>query len=254
MIKNFLSHKVIMGVLAFVLASGGSYGGYQVVKHYGNYGVNFEKRLHLVEKVVDGDTLIIENGIRIRLLGIDAPESVECFGVESKQRLSALVLGQEILLEKDQTASDNYDRLLRYVVLRNENPEIDDVLINNELVRDGYAKSAYIKPNRRYLSQFQASEREAQDEGSGMWSACEMEEKVDLEREQDSDPFSNECVIKGNIGKSYEKDYFLPGCPNYKRVKIDPRKGEKWFCTEEDAQDSGWQKSAACNNIWQTSD
>ena len=253
MIENFLSHKVIMGVLAFVLAGGG-YGGYTVVKDYQTYGADFEKRLHLVSEVVDGDTLIIENGIRIRLLGIDAPESVECFGGESKQRLSALVLGQEILLEKDQTASDNYDRLLRYVVLRNENPEIDDVHINNELVRGGYAKSAYVKPNRRYLSQFQASEREAQEEESGMWGACEIEVKAEPEREQDSDPFSNECVIKGNIGKSYEKDYFLPGCPNYKRVKIDPRKGEKWFCTEEDAKDDGWQKSAACNNIWQTKD
>ena len=86
-----------------------------------------------------------------------------------------------------------------------------------------------------------------------MWGACDMEVgAVDPEREQDSDPFSDECVIKGNIGKSYSKDYFLPGCPNYKRVKIDPRKGEQWFCTEAEAKEAGWQKSAACNNIWQT--
>jgi len=50
---KFFSHKVVMSVLAFVLAAGG-YGGYEVVKHYRKYGVNFEKRLHLVEQVVDG--------------------------------------------------------------------------------------------------------------------------------------------------------------------------------------------------------
>jgi micrococcal nuclease len=250
---NLFSHKIIMSVLAFVLAAGG-YGGYQVVETYGKYGANFEKRLHLVEQVVDGDTLIIENDIRIRLLGIDAPESVVCFGEESKQQLAKLVLGNEILLEKDQTGSDNYDRLLRYVVLRSENPEVDDLFINNELVRKGFAQSAYIKPNRRYLAQLQASQREAEEEGVGMWSECEVEGTVtNPEREQTSDPFSEECVIKGNINKRYEKDYFLVGCPNYKRVKIDPRKGEKWFCTEKEAQADGWQKSAACNNIRQTS-
>jgi micrococcal nuclease len=251
---NFLSHKIIMAVLAFVLASGG-YGGYKVFKNYTTYGADFENRLHLVENVVDGDTIVIENGIRIRLLGIDAPEISECFGDESKQQLTSLILGQEITLEKDQTASDGFERLLRYVILRNENPEVDDVMINNAMVREGYAQSYYVKPNRRYLSQLQASEREAQDKEIGMWEACDYEDVLagsGSEREQDSDPFSKECVIKGNINKRYEKDYFLPGCPNYKRVKIDPRKGEEWFCTEEEAEEHGWQKSAACNNIWQT--
>ena len=220
-----------------------------MVRNYQTYGADFEKRLHLVERVVDGDTLIIENDIRVRLLGIDAPESRECFGDESKQQLAKLVLGQEIFLEKDQTASDSFDRLLRYVILNDENPEVDNRLINKEMVRGGYAKSSYTKPNRRYLSQLQAAQREAEEGGLGMWDVCNMEGTLaDPEREQDSDPYSKECVIKGNINKRYEKDYFFPGCPNYKRVKVDPRKGEKWFCTEEAAVADGWQKSAACNN------
>lgn len=254
MFINPFSHKVIMGVLAFVLAAGG-YGGYKVVKDYQKYGINFEGRLHLVEQVVDGDTLVIEDGIRVRLLGIDAPESTECFGEEAKGELVRLVLGQEVLLEKDQTASDGFDRLLRYVILHNEDPEADDVMVNKEMVRGGYAKSFYIKPNRRYLSQLQAAQGEAEEEGLGMWGECEYDKSsASPEREQDSDPFSKECVIKGNINKRYGKDYFLPGCPNYKRVKIDPRKGERWFCTEEEAKADGWQKSAACSNIWQTRD
>lgn len=246
------SHKVVMGVLAFVAAAGG-YGGYTVVKEYGKYGADFETRLHLVAEVVDGDTIVIEDGIRIRLLGIDAPETTECFGDEAKKELARHVLGQQIVLEKDQTAKDSFDRLLRYVVLHNENPEVDDVFVNNELVRAGYATSLYVKPNRRYLAQLQTAEREAKEEGVGMWGACELEKEApNPELEQDTEPFSDECVIKGNISKSYTKDYFVPGCPNYKRVKIDPRKGELWFCTEEEAEEAGWQRSAGCNNVWQT--
>ena len=137
--------------------------------------------------------------------------------------------------------------------MRNENPELNDELINSTLVRSGYARSLYTKPNRRYLSQLQADEREAKEQEMGMWGACEYEDDAEnKELEQDSDPFSKECVIKGNINKRFEKDYFVPGCPNYKRVKIEPRKEEKWFCTEKEAEADGWQKSASCGNIWQS--
>ena len=248
------SRSVILTVLAFVAAAGG-YGGYQVVQDYGKYGLNFESRLHTVEEVVDGDTLVIENDIRVRLLGIDAPETGECYSAEAKKELSKLTLGKEIVLEKDQTSKDGFDRLLRYVIVRNENPDVDDVFVNHELVQGGYARAMYTKPNRRYIQQLQADEREAESDKAGLWGACDTAStKADPEREQGSDPFSKECVIKGNIDKSYEKHYFLPGCPNYKRVLVDPRKGEKWFCTEKEAKADGWQKSPACNNIWQTAD
>ncbi len=246
--KNILSHKVIMSVLAFVMAAGG-YGGYEVVKTHVKYGSNFENRLHLVEEIVDGDTLIIENGIRIRLLGIDAPEIDQCFGDKAKKELAKLVLGQQIVLEKDQTAIDNYGRLLRYVILHQDNPEVSDKLLNNVLVQKGLAKALYIKPNRRYLSLLQSSQIEAEEEKHGMWGSCNYTVNANPEREEDSAPFDKECVIKGSIGKSYEKSYFVPGCPNYKRVKVDPRKGEKWFCTTEEAKKDGWEISQSCNNI-----
>lgn len=246
-----LSRKVIMSVLAFVMAAGG-YGGYRVFKDDIKYGVNFENRLHTVEEVVDGDTMVIEDGVRIRLLGIDSPEKGKCFADESKNKLSKLVLGKEIILEKDQGGEDRYDRLLRYVFVNNENPEGDNVFVNKEMVRGGYAESFYVKPNKRYLSLLQSAQREAQDEKEGMWGKCDIEIKENTEREMGVGSFDDECVVKGNIDKSYEKYYFIPGCPNYKRVKIDPRKGERWFCSEDDAVEAGWEKSAACGNIWQT--
>jgi len=66
----------ILGVIAFLIASGG-YGGYTVVKDYQKYGPDFETRPHTVVRVVDGDTVDVENGIRVRLLGINAPERTE---------------------------------------------------------------------------------------------------------------------------------------------------------------------------------
>lgn len=239
-----------MAVLAFVAAAGG-YGGYEVYKSYETYGANFETRPHLVEEVVDGDTIIIENNIRIRLLNIDAPETGTCYGSEAKEHLESLILGKEILIQKDQTAQDSFGRLLRYVFLYEEDPEKDQTFINGALVENGYAVEQYKAPNRMYLAQIQADEREAKEKKLGLWSACPQQEEAPA-GEQDTDPFSKECVIKGNITKDYSKDYFLPGCPNYKRVKIDPRKGEQYFCTEEEAEEAGWQRSAACNNIWQT--
>lgn len=245
------SHKVMMSVLAFVAAAGG-YGGYEVSKHYTTYGANFETRPHVVLEVVDGDTIIVENGIRVRLLGVDAPEGLDCYGLEAKAALASMVLGKEVVFEKDQTAKDGYDRLLRYVFVQHENPEVDNEFVNTALVRMGAAESAYVKPNRRYLQQIQGAEEEARNEGVGMWGVCDVAANTaEPERELDTESFSDECVIKGNISKQYTKDYFLPGCPNYKRVKIDPRKGEQWFCTEEEAQEAGWQRSAGCNNVWQ---
>ena len=238
-----------MTVLAFVLASGG-YGGYKVVENYNEYGAGFDKQPHLVTEVVDGDTFIVGEAVRVRLLGVDAPEKGECFGKEAKEKLSELILGREVVLEKDQTAKDGFDRLLRYVFVYEENPEADNLFVNKTMAREGFAESQYVKPSKRYLSQIQAAEREAEEEKKGMWDKCDMKSSTATpEREEASESFSEECVIKGNISKNYTKDYFLPGCPNYKRVKVDPRKGEQWFCAEEEAEEAGWQKSASCDNI-----
>lgn len=240
---------VILSVLAFVLAVGG-YGGYRVVKNYDKYGVDFDKRNHIVEKVLDGDTILLENGIRVRLLGVNAPELDDCFGEDAKKYLQQLILGNEVFLEKDQVAMDQYKRLLRYVILKNDNPEGDNVFVNNMLVQNGYAQAEYIKPNRRYLQLLQSGEKEAKLKKLGMWGECEFNnDKINLEQEQASEPKDKKCVIKGNISKKYTKDYFLPGCPNYKRVIVDVRKGEQWFCSEAEAKKAGWKMSATCHNL-----
>jgi micrococcal nuclease len=242
---------VIMSVLAFVSALGG-YGGYRVVKDYGDYGVDFEKRVHIVESIVDGDTILVENGVRVRLLGVNAPEKNECYGDESKKELSRLIMGREIILEKDQTAKDGFGRLLRYIFIHNDSPIEDNLFVNKKMVRGGFARAQYVKPNKKYLAFLQAAEREAKNENLGLWKNCDYKSAQagrEKEREQMTKAPSKDCVIKGNISKSYTKDYFVPKCPNYKRVIVDERKGEKWFCSEKEAKKAGWKKSASCGNL-----
>lgn len=252
------SNSIMTTVLAFVLAAGGSYGGYKVLKDDMSINSLLSGGLYGVAEVVDGDTIVLENGDRVRFLTIDAPEKSVCYGEEAKGELTRLVLGSKVELRADREGDDNYGRLLRYVFVPSEYKEGDAVFVNKEMVSGGFAEVAYVKPNKQHLAELQAAEREAQSEKVGMWGECDVavNRHVDRagEREMASETFDKECVIKGNINKSYGKDYFVPGCPNYKVTKIDPRKSERWFCSEEEAKEAGWQMSAACGNIHQFKD
>lgn len=127
---------------------------------------------HLVAYVVDGDTIILENGERVRYIGIDAPETshptkgIECYGLEAAARNRELVEGKRVRLEKDQSERDKYDRLLRYVYL-------DDLLINAQLVAEGFAYAAYYPPDTRYYPALAALELQAEHNKLGLWNACQ---------------------------------------------------------------------------------
>lgn len=127
----------------------------------------------LVVRVVDGDTFEIEGGERVRLIGIDTPEtvkpnaSVECFGKQSSERLKHLIEGKMVRLERDRTDRDRYARLLRYAYL-------GDVLINEALVREGYAESVAYKPDTAKQTLLDRAEEAARNEKIGRWNpnAC----------------------------------------------------------------------------------
>ena len=130
-----------------------------------------------VERVVDGDTIVADidgQRERVRLLGIDTPESVaenrpdQCYGQESSDYLSALLPeGSAITLILDEEARDQYDRLLAYVVRSS-----DDLFVNLDLIEQGYAGVLVYAPNDHYESLFRAAEREALAAGVGLWGAC----------------------------------------------------------------------------------
>ncbi len=181
----------------------------------------------LVTRVVDGDTIEIEGGQRVRYIGIDTPEStttLQCYGKEATDFNRKLVEKKVIRLEKDVSETDKYGRLLRYVY-------IGDTFVNQYLVIQGYAHSSSYPPDIKYQDLFTQAEKEARENTRGLWGGCKADQKP------------NDCLIKGNISSSGEKIYHLPGQRYYDKTAIDESKGERWFCTEEDAQKSGWRKS-----------
>lgn len=129
-----------------------------------------------VARVVDGDTLVA--GIdgreeRVRLLGIDTPESVaqnqpvQCYGVEASDHLRALLPeGTAITLILDEETRDRYDRLLAYVV------RDDGLFVNLELVETGSAAVLVFPPNVHYEARLRAAERDARAAGAGLWGVC----------------------------------------------------------------------------------
>jgi len=130
-----------------------------------------------MERVVDGDTIIIDlNGERerVRLLGIDTPESVaenrpdQCYGAESAAYLEALLPeGTAITVIRDVEARDQYDRLLAYIVRTS-----DQLFVNLDLLQQGYAGTLIYEPNSHYRDLFEDAEDAAANAGVGLWGVC----------------------------------------------------------------------------------
>jgi micrococcal nuclease len=124
-----------------------------------------------VIRVIDGDTIVIEGGERVRYIGMDAPETVDpkkpiqCYGPEASAENKLLVEGKIVRLEKDTTDKDIYGRLLRYVWLGDTN-------IDLELVQLGFAYSDPFPPNTKYEKQIFDAESSARSAHLGLWSSC----------------------------------------------------------------------------------
>ena len=113
-------------------------------------------------EIIDGDTFRLATGDTVRLIGIDAPELSQPGGVLSREYLAHLLLGNPITLEKGYEDRDNYHRLLRFVY-------INDLCINEEMIRQGYAEARYLpeSPIREYYLQL---EIQAETAKAGLWS------------------------------------------------------------------------------------
>lgn len=116
----------------------------------------------IVSSVIDGDTVKLQNGEKVRLLGINTPEKGQPYYDEATNRLKELIEGKTVTLEKDVDDKDQYGRLLRYIY-------IDDTLVNLEMVREGYGNVYIIPPNTKYSNKFEGAEEEAKNAQRGMW-------------------------------------------------------------------------------------
>jgi len=200
-----------------------------------------------VVRVIDGDTIEINNKIIVRLLGIDAPEQGNCYYNEAKEALNELVLGEDVRLEKDIFGTDNFGRLLRYVFVP-KGDFINDVFVNDYLLEQGFADTLFISKSQKYRDILIHSRNEAVTNKKGIWSACEQELEEKISTFETNDPPPNpDCVIKGNISEhGYGKTYFFLGCPNYNTVKVDLEKGDRYFCTNEEAEAAGFKMAEGC--------
>ena len=191
-------------------------------------------------RVIDGDTIEV-SGRKIRLHGVDAPESrqtcqkgaVEWLcGQEASKAMRAIVGRSEVACEAIDT--DRYGRIVGRCVA-------DGHDIAEALVSQGLAL-AY----RRYSKDYVDAEAGAKASQLGMWSGqfippWEWRRGKRLTAAPAND--NEACAIKGNISRSGERIYHVPNGYYYAKTKISPDKGERYFCTEDEAAAAGWRKS-----------
>ena len=195
-------------------------------------------------RIVDGDTIIFKNK-KIRLFGIDAPETNQyCFdknkikyscGLNStKELIKFIKLNSNKSIKCTDYDIDQYGRNISECW-------IGKISINSWLVKNGYAL-AYLK----YSNKFFRDEKKAKEKGLGVWQGrfiYPWEWRRGKRFNNNNNPDKKECYIKGNISSKGQKIYHLPGNLNYEETKINENKGERWFCSEQEAKMNGWRKS-----------
>lgn len=122
-----------------------------------------------VKEVIDGDTIELAGGQRVRYLLVDTPElATDCYGPEAKRLNAELVLGRRVSLSYDVECTDRFGRLLAYV-------SVGDRDINRVLLERGYACTLYIPPDgEARREEFALVEAAAKEAKRGMWGACQV--------------------------------------------------------------------------------
>ncbi len=121
-----------------------------------------------VTKVIDGDTLLLSNGEKVRLIGVDTPElyhplkPVQYFAIQASEFTRKMSEGKKVRLEFDWQKRDEYNRLLAYVYLEG------GTFLNAEVIKQGYG-FAYTKYPFKYLEDFRQYEKEAREGERGLW-------------------------------------------------------------------------------------
>ena len=159
-----LSIQAVLGMLAYASCSNGFERNKQGEGFLALAAPATAEEFVRVKSVYDGDTILLEDGRKVRYLGINAPEFQEPFYLKAKRFNDSLVLGLEIRIEFDQERGDLYDRVLAYVWL-------GDQMINARLVQDGLAHAFFIGISRKHNAQFLRLQVEAKQRKVGIWSA-----------------------------------------------------------------------------------
>lgn len=170
MTKRFLIIFIVVSIIGF---SCNSKSGNRKEQPFQSVSID-SKGFFKVTKIVDGDTFWADNGsekgFKVRLIGIDAPETRNVFkkkkgyyGKEAKTYLSNLLEGQSVKLECDVDSLDQYGRTLAYVYMTN------GTFVNAELVKNGYAMVMTVPPNVKYSEEFVSYQKIARENNKGLW-------------------------------------------------------------------------------------
>jgi endonuclease YncB( thermonuclease family) len=138
-----------------------------------------------VKRVLDGDTILLEDGRRVRYLGINTPESGEPYSRRARELNAGLVRGRAVRLELDQEITDTYNRLLAYVYV---GPE----MANARLLQEGLAHAFFIGTARRHNDLFLRLQGEAKAQRLGLWSGRSRPRDLKITSVHLSDPSASE--------------------------------------------------------------
>ena len=195
-------------------------------------------------RVIDGDTLDV-GGVRIRLHGIDAPESGQTCrtggkrwlcGREATRALAGRISGRSV--ECQERDRDRYGRLVAACSASGRD-------LNAWMVAEGWA-FAYRRYSNAYVGE-ESAERAAR---RGVWRGevvppweWRKGKRLGGTRTTALQESGGRCSIKGNISKNGTRIYHMPGGRYYKQTRINTSKGERWFCSENEARAAGWRRS-----------
>lgn len=231
--------KVLLGPVAFALVAAFSL--LAAPFEGGARTLGADQVISGTARVVDGDTIEI-NAERIRLEGIDAPETDQTcgggwFGTwkcgrAATEALKWMTGGRRV--ECHSAGRDKYDRVLGWCTA-------DGRDINREMVRGGHAW-AFVK----YSTRYQNVEAEARQAKAGIWKGeAEPAWSYRERRWAAAEPAAPKgCAIKGNVSSSGHV-YHTPWSPWYEKVRINTAKGERWFCSEDEAAKAGFRPAMA---------
>ncbi|MFD1031170.1 thermonuclease family protein [Metaplanococcus flavidus] len=199
--------------------------------------------------VIDGDTIrILYDGreTTVRYLLVDTPEinhpsyGEQPLGKEATEENRRLLESGDVSIEFDAgDRFDDYSRLLAYVY-------VDGESVQEQLLETGHARVAYVfPPNTRYLDEYKEAEQLAEEQRIGVWQF----DNYATDRGFDSDAISEiesgntvtetgDCDIKGNINRSGDRIYHMPGSHSYGQTNP-----EEWFCSEQEARDNGFRSA-----------
>jgi micrococcal nuclease len=193
--------------------------------------------------VIDGDTIVVSGIGKVRLIGVDTPETVhpskpvEHFGKEASAFTAKLLAGKKVRLSYDFQKVDRYNRSLVYVYLE------DGTFVNSEIIKNGYGH-AYTSFPFKYLEDFRKYEREAREASRGLWAPEEKSEAGVSLQENDRAP----PVATDNISSLDENltVYFTATGKKYHRENCRHLKSSKFESTVGKSKSRGLEPCKVC--------